>query len=76
MAGNLNPMTQEFTYNYHLSLHDNVQTLAANRDYWDEDDNNLYNDLSISGPIVGPYRRKWKHFCDHLKIKAIKKRIQ
>lgn len=66
-------MNLQYTYDFHMSLYDNIETYAKNRQYWLEEDKELYSKLGITGgPRVGPERKKWKYFTDHIKLKRFK----
>jgi hypothetical protein len=67
-------MSLQFTYEFHRSLHENIERYASNRDYWDTEDTILHDALAMTGGRVGPERKKWKYFTDNIKPKIINMR--
>lgn len=64
-------MGLRFHNDFHRSLYDNVQSYAANRDMWDNDDLTLYNSLHIQQGQVGQERKKWNEFLNHVKVRVV-----
>lgn len=64
-------MGVKFHYDIYTTLYENVQRFSEDQDMWDDTDRMLYNSLKIQQRNVGPGRKKWNYFLDHMKIKVI-----
>jgi len=54
---------------------DNIYNSIMNymKDYnnWNNDDIELFTKLNIKEPMIGPERKKWQYFYNHIKLKFI-----
>ncbi len=53
------------------NIYDNVMNYMNNYNYWNEDDIKLFKKLNIKEPMIGPERKKWNYFYNHIKLKLI-----
>jgi len=60
-----------FHYDYHSTIFDNVQRYVNDKNVWNDTDLLFYNSLGILNKNVGPERKKYKEFFQHVETKVI-----